>query len=229
MTKQILVVLGLSLCIGAVSATPAMGQFELRMGGAGGGFSRSVSVTNENGMKVTRVTENGKKFVIRQGDELIEVEFANTYGPNDMEKLKEKHPDLHMHVTSFPSKSGDSKVELTVSVKEKVSAENESALKEKSEAAYEVFEKYTKKGAAGLAPRIIGRGIDLGFEAKPLKLIEIEADAKKRFEDIRKKLLEDVEMKRKLMAEPKGFEKLKGIEKKEEPKKKEKKKDLIDA
>lgn len=217
MTKQILVILGVSLCIGAVSATPAMGQFELRMGGAGGGFSRSVSVTNENGMKVTRVTENGKKFVIREGDELIEVEFANTYGPNDMEKLKEKHPDLHMHVTSFPSKSGDSKVELTVSVKEKVSAENESALKEKSEAAYEVFEKYTKKGAAGLAPRIIGREID------------IEADVKKHFEDIRKKLLKDVEMKRKLMAEPKGFEKGKGIEKKAVPQKKAKKKDLIDA
>ena len=185
MKKQIPLALGLLLLL----SLPAMGQIKIVGGGLGGGFSRSISVSNENGVKTTRVTENGKKFVIRQGDDLVEVEFANTYGPNDMDQLKEKHPDLHMHVTSFPKKSGDAAVELTVSVKEKVTAENESELKEKSEAAFNIFEKYTKQGGLGGGPfgRIDIRGVDF---AKPARILEIEKDAEKRMEELRKRVLE---------------------------------------
>lgn len=188
MTKKILLVW--SVCLFACGHS--FGQFEKMIRLGGGGFSRSISVSNENGIKTTRVSENGKKYVIRQGDALVEVEFAHTYGPDDMEELKEKHPDLHMHVTSFPRKSGESKVELTVSVKEKVSAENESELKEKSEAAYKVFEKYTKKGAARgirvgpFAPKI---ELDLDLDAPP-RVIEIEKEARKQVEELRKKVLE---------------------------------------
>lgn len=141
----------------------AQARFAIR--GGGGGFTRSVSVTNENGVKTTRVVENGKKFVIREGQDSIEVEFANTYGPNDMEKLKEKHPDLHMHVTSFPKTSGNAKVELTISVKEKVKAKDPSELQEKSEAAYKIYEKYSKKNG-GI--RFGGGVIELGGEIKEL-------------------------------------------------------------
>ncbi|MEE2639770.1 MAG: hypothetical protein VX768_04030 [Planctomycetota bacterium] len=188
-------------------------------------------------MKVTRVKENGKKFVIREGQDLIEVEFANTYGPNDMEKLKERHPDLHMHVTSFPSKSGESVVELSVSVKEKISAENEPALKEKSEQAFKVFEKYTRRAGAGrIPPGVFGGRIDLGgIELKPAKILELEEGALKKMEEMQKKVLEmrkEMENGRgplfgvpRKKAQEKDEEKNKEGEKKKKP---GKKKDLID-
>ena len=189
MIKNMMIGLWLSLLL----ASPLMGQFTIR--GGGSGFSRSVSVSSENGVKTTRVTENGKKYVIRQGEDLIEVEFENTYGPNDMEKLKEKHPDLHMHVTSFPKSTQGSTVELTVAVKEKVKAENESELKEKNAKAFEIFEKFTKGGGRLRAVpfgRIDLGGIDLGarrIEIAP-KIIELEKDAAKRMEEMKKKIEE---------------------------------------
>lgn len=224
----------LGLVLATLMTSQAMGQLTIRSGG--GGVSRSISVSNENGLKTTRVTENGKKYVIREGEELIEVEFANTYGPNDMEKLKEKHPDLHMHVTSFPKKSGDLSVELTISVKEKVSAENESELKEKSEAAFKLFEKYTKNGTL-LIPRV--KGIDLGGRidlgdldiVKPAKIIELEKDVQKRLEEARQKALEmrkKFEKRGPLFSKPdaKKDAEEKSDKKNDEPSKK--KKDLID-
>lgn len=224
----------LGLVLATLMTSQAMGQLTIRSGG--GGFSRSISVSNENGLKTTRVTENGKKYVIREGEELIEVEFANTYGPNDMEKLKEKHPDLHMHVTSFPKKSGDLSVELTISVKEKVSAENESELKEKSEAAFKLFEKYTKNGTR-LIPRV--KGIDLSGRidlgdldiVKPAKIIELEKDVQKRLEEARQKALEmrkKFEKRGPLFSKPdaKKDAEEKSDKKNDEPSKK--KKDLID-
>ncbi len=225
MAKNLLLVLGLFL----IGNQSVFGQFDMVIRGGGGGFSRSVSVSNENGQKVTRVTENGKKFVIREGDQLIEVEFANTYGPKDMEKLKEKHPDLHMHVTSFPKKTGEAAVEISIDVKEKVSAANESELKEKNEDAFKIFEKYTKKGGARRIPRGFGdaiRGIDLA--APPIKLIELDKEAAKRIEEMKKRFEGRGGP---LFAVPKSKEEKDKTEdeKKDEGKTPKKKKDLIDA
>ncbi|MEC9091070.1 MAG: hypothetical protein VX438_00080 [Planctomycetota bacterium] len=222
MTKKILLVLGICL----VSCGHLYGQLEKQIFNFrnGGGFSRSVSVTSANGIKTTRVVENGKKYVIRQGENLVEVEFSHTYGPGDLEELKEKHPDLHMHVTSFPRKSGESTVEISVSVKEMVSAENESLLQEKSEVAYKIFEKYTKKeaGRGGrpvpFAPKIELGGIELGAEI-PLA-IDLEKNLRKQVEEFQNRALDRVRRPRRAVPE-------KGLDQGKDKPKSNKKKDLI--
>lgn len=153
----------LAIALTLLTSHIASAQIRLDVRGGATGFSRSVSVTNENGVKTTQMIENGEKYIVRESDAGIEVEFAQAYGPNDLDKLKEKHPDLHMHVTSFPKTTGNSAVELTVSVKEKVSAKDESELKEKSPEAFAVFKKCTgKEGVVGGLRIIEADGVDFG-------------------------------------------------------------------
>lgn len=206
----------------------------IRIDGGGGGFSRSVSVRNVDGVKTTDVTENGKKYLIREGEDFVEVEFAKTYGPKDLDKLKQNHPDLYMHVTSFPKTSGDGKVELTISVKEVAKAETTEELKEKNPEAFALFEKFTKQNGFGAIRFGGGRRIDFAPKMIELKALEkdLAVDAAKKVEEIEKRA---DEMRRRLLEKSKkrreeaekGVEE-KGLEEKKKPKT-EKKKDLIDA
>lgn len=209
----------------------------IRIDGGGGGFSRSVSVRNVDGVKTTDVTENGKKYLIREGDDFVEIEFAKTYGPKDLDKLKQNHPDLYMHVTSFPKTSGDGKVELTISVKEVAKAETAEELKEKNPEAFALFEKFTKQNGLGMIRFGGGRRIDFAPKMIELKALEKELmpDAAKKVEEMEKRA---DEMRRRLLEKSKKLrdEVEKGAEEKndegkggEEKSKTKKKKDLIDA
>ena len=103
-----------------------------------------VSVTKADGIKTTRVRENSESFVIRESDHKIEFEFINVYGPKKWGELKKRHPDLHMHISSFPKTSEGAIVEVEVKVARKIVARNEAVLRKKSEKAFKVFEKYKK-------------------------------------------------------------------------------------
>ena len=214
----------------------------IRIDGGGGGFSRSVSVRNVDGVKTTDVTENGKKYLIREGDGFVEIEFAKTYGPKDLDELKENHPDLYMHVTSFPKMSGDGKVELTIAVKEIAKAETADELKEKNPEAFALFEKYTKQN--GLGAFRFGGARRIDFAPKMIELKDLEkdlaVDAAKRVEEMEKRA---DEMRRRLLEKSKKLreEEEKDLEEKNDeekgdgnkgieakPKTKNKK-DLIDA
>ncbi len=192
--------------------------------GGGGGFSRSVSVTEQDGVKTTNVTENGKKYLLREGDDFVEIQYAKTYGPKDLDKLKQDHPALYMHVTSFPKTSGDGKVELTISIKEVAKAGTLDELKEKNAYAYKLFNKYSKQGGMP-AIRFGGRRID--FAPIELDLKGVEADAAKQLEEVEKRANE---MRERLLKKSKELREKakKGTEEKVEPKK-NKKKVLIDA
>ncbi len=192
--------------------------------GGGGGFSRSVSVTEQDGVKTTNVTENGKKYLLREGDDFVEIQYAKTYGPKDLDKLKKDQPALYMHVTSFPKTSGDSKVELTISVTEVARAETIDELKEKNAYAYKLFNRFSKHG--GIPAMGFGGGI-IEFGDITRDLQGVEADAGKRIKEVEKRANE---MRERLLKKSKELREKakKGTEEKVEPKK-NKKKVLIDA
>ena len=199
--------------------------------GGGGGFSRSVSVTEQDGVKTTNVTENGKKYLLREGDDFVEIQYAKTYGPKDLDKLKKDQPALYMHATSFPKTSGDSKVELTISVQEVAKAETLDELEEKNAYAYKLFNRFSKHGGipamgfGGGRIEIGGGIIEFGDIARDLQ--GVEADAGKRIKEVEKRANE---MRERLLKKSKELREKakKGTEEKVEPKK-NKKKVLIDA
>lgn len=131
-------------------------------GGGPGGFS-SMSVSEANGVRTVNVNENGKKFVIKESSEGIEVSFVKTYGPDDMEELKTDHPDLHMHVVSFPSTTQDGTVSLTINVEVNRDAPDAETLKAEHPEAFKIYEKYSQAG----------NGIQIrgGLELAPERLI----------------------------------------------------------
>ena len=135
----------LLLCFSAVGSAQINLQFGI---GNTKGSSRSISVSNQNGIKVTKVSENGNSYVIKKGDDdSLEVHFSTVYGPNEMEQLKEKHPELHMHVTSFPKATGESKVVISIEVQEVAKASSEDELREKNPQAFEIYKKYSMVGS----------------------------------------------------------------------------------
>ena len=132
----------------------------------GGPLATSISVSEVDGVRTTKVNENGRQFVIQQSADSIEVTYAKVYGPDDLEALQQDHPDLYMHVTSFPKQSQGADVELSISLKTTRQAANAEELKEKFPEAFAIYEKYGQQrglgiridaGAMELAPRLRDR------------------------------------------------------------------------
>lgn len=191
MKKAICVpLLVLTLFSGVLLSAPTFGQQKIiNLSSAGGNnFSRSISVSNQDGVKTTNVTENGKKYVIRESDELVSVSFDRTYGPDDMDKLKEQHPDLHMHVTSFPKSTGGAEVSLTISVKVKAEAADVTELAEKHPDAHKIYTRFTKQQGI---PKVLFGGGRLGAGLGDKGIIELnglDAAAAKRIEELKERM-----------------------------------------
>ena len=187
----------LSLCLMFLCSQVSSGQDLIFRGGFPGG-SRSISVTNRDGVKTTNVNENGKKYLIREGQDFVEVEYGKTYGPNDMEALKEKHPELFMHVTAFPKKTGDAKVALHIEIQESAKSDSVEKLQEEHPDAYAIYKKFTKGGGAAFGAIRGGIGIP--------KVRIMEADAILRDADARAaKQLEEIKKRIEKMREDRGF------------------------
>lgn len=106
----------------------------------GGGFT-SYQVSEVDGIKTTNVVEDGKRFKIVESPDEISVTYVKTYGPNDFDKLKEDHPDLFMHVSAFPARSGDAKISLTISAETTRTAKSADELEQRFPEAYAVFKR----------------------------------------------------------------------------------------
>jgi hypothetical protein len=129
----------------ALATLPASAQQQqIQIQSSGG--SMSISVTNVNGVKTTKINDNGQKFeFVESNEDGIVVKLTKSYGPDDLEALKEDYPDLAMHVTSFPTETEGAQVELQVNLLKEYKAQNVEQLEKESPEAFKVFEKYTKQ------------------------------------------------------------------------------------
>lgn len=136
----------------------------------------SISVSQANGVKTTKINDNGQKFEIVESEaDGITVKLTKSYGPDDIEQLKEDYPDLFMHVSAFPTETEGATVELHVNLVKKHTAKNVEELKEKHPEAFEVYEKYSKQNAFG-GVRVIGGGGLQRIELLPQIELKIEQE-----------------------------------------------------
>jgi hypothetical protein len=111
--------------------------------------SGALSITSQttNGVKTTSIVDQGQEYqIVEDADGTIEVTMSRRYGIDDAEQLQDSHPDLYMHLKSFPRESAGSPVEVAVTIKETFTADNVDALKEQHPDAYAIYEKYTRRG-----------------------------------------------------------------------------------
>ena len=171
-----------------------------------GGHSVQVSVTN--GVKTIVAKEADRSIkIVESPDDGIEMEVTQQYGPEDADKIKDEHPELYMHLKSFPETVGDSKVQLTIGVTSEYSAYDKDELKEKHPEVFKLYEKYTKNQG-----RMIIRGVPRGIVVEPAFEIldDLDGFEIKGMEEIEKKLEERMEKLRKRSKE--RLEKLRGFE-----------------
>lgn len=122
-------------------------------GGLGGGSATSISVSEVDGVRTTEVVSDGQRYTIKEATDSIEVTYSKVYGPEDLEALKQDHPDLHMHVVSFPKESQGAAVELSIAIKTTRQAANSEELKEKFPEAYSIYEKFGQQRGLGMRIR----------------------------------------------------------------------------
>ncbi len=115
-----------------------------------GSSSSSFSVTDQNGVKTTRVNDNGKKMeIVEDPASGIICKVTKTYGPNDLAKLEEEQPELFMHLSAIPKTIGEAQVEINIGVTSTYTAADKDELKTKHPEVYKLYAKYTKQGAVG--------------------------------------------------------------------------------
>lgn len=141
--------------------------------------SISISISNANGVKTTKVNDNGRKFTIIESEaDGITVKMTKHYGPEDHEKLQQDYPDLFMHIQSFPTETEGATVELNINILTEHTAQNVEELKKDHAEAFKVYEKYTKRGVGG------GPAIRRLRRAVPLPEDPFSPDDEKKEEDI---------------------------------------------
>lgn len=84
-------------------------------------------------------TEAGDDVQIREDDRGIVVEVMRHYGPNDMDKLKQNHPDLADYVEMFPKQSGVHQIALNLDIQSVYRAANVQELQRKYPEAYHLY------------------------------------------------------------------------------------------
>ena len=153
-----------TFCFAPATLSAQFGRVEMNMHGGG----TSISVSNVNGVKTTKVNDQGKKYeIIESEEEGIKVKFTKVYGPKDAEKLKEDYPDLFMHLSSFPTETEGATVELNIQIVREVQAQNSEELEKNHPDAFAIYKKYNHQGG-----RIrFGGGIrGFGGEAIPIEI-----------------------------------------------------------
>lgn len=129
----------------------------LMMNGNSGGVS--FSVENVNGVKTTKINVNGDAYTFAETDEGLEASVLKSYSKKNLQELEKDHPDLMMHVGSFPEHSGEDEVEdVIIKLKKKIKVKDLQELKEKHENIHAIYEKFSKEfGEGGF--QIFGGGL----------------------------------------------------------------------
>lgn len=112
-----------------------------------GSFGRSVSMTEENGVRKITGQENGLKAYIEEvpGGE-ITIKVTRQYTRDQIEEISELEPELYMHLNSIPERTDTAEIEITVGISRTYTADDADDLKEKHPEAFEAYETFTSGG-----------------------------------------------------------------------------------
>lgn len=132
---------------------------------SGFGTSSSISITNENGVKTTKVADGTNRMtIIEDPASGITCKVTKYYGPDDLDKLEEEQPELFMHLSSIPKTINDSQIELNVGVTSSYTAADKAELKSKHPDIYKLYNKYTKAQNIGIMR--LGRPLRFRLDAR---------------------------------------------------------------
>ena len=118
---------------------------DLRGMGRSGSVSLTTS-TDRDGVRTTKgsSSEDGQFEIRVDPSGEIAVTMTREYGVEDADKLMESHPELYMYLKAIPTEVGDCKIKIKIEVTTTIEADDEAALKEKDEDAFDLFERYGK-------------------------------------------------------------------------------------
>ncbi len=109
-----------------------------------GSSSSSFSVTDQNGVKTTRVNDRGKRIeIVEDPASGITCKVTKNYGPKDLAKLEDEQPELFMHLSAIPKTVDNSQVEISVGVTTTYSAADKDELESKHPDVFKLYAKYT--------------------------------------------------------------------------------------
>jgi hypothetical protein len=125
------------------------GVFELN----GNVFSTatSISVSEVNGVRVTKVVDNGQKYLFEDDPASgLTCTVTKRYSSEDLATLEKEQPELNMHLAAIPKTIGNSTIEVYVDVATTYKAADENELEEKYPEVHQLYKKYTKMSRGGL-------------------------------------------------------------------------------
>jgi hypothetical protein len=111
------------------------------------GSSTSISVSNVNGVKTTKIRAGLARMELTEDPASgVTCKLTKVYGPEDLKKLEDEQPELFMHLSAIPKTIGESEIEINVGVTTTYHAADMDELKAKHPEVYEQFEKYVGQG-----------------------------------------------------------------------------------
>ena len=110
------------------------------------GGGNGVKVKNSGGNKIINVKEDRRDIeIVIRADGHIFVNITKHFGPDELDSLIRRQPDLEEYVKSFPKTSGDKDVQLSIGLTSRYDAANGEELKEENIAAYNLYKKFSQR------------------------------------------------------------------------------------
>ncbi len=149
------------------TTSPANDRNGSTTGNLGGGMSRPVSggpayrstspsptpapvgvgpqVSYQNGTRTIKVNEGTREITIVDHPTTgIDIEIIRHYGPDQMQALKRRLPELSDYVELFPTEIDKAEISLNIGVKSKYTALTPDQLKSEHPDAYEIYSRYVQ-------------------------------------------------------------------------------------
>ncbi len=140
---------------------------------SGFGSTSSFSITNENGVKTTKVADGiNRMTIVEDPASGITCKVTKTYGPDDLAKLEDEQPELFMHLSAIPKTVGESQIEINVGVTSTYTAADKDELKAKHPDVYKLYDKYTNEQGAGAIHMRMARPLRLRLGLDGARLLE---------------------------------------------------------
>ena len=147
------------------------------------GTGKNITVTQGPGFQTIAVKEENRDVdIILHGDGRIKVDVTRQFGPDEMDTLIRRAPELERHIRAFPRQSGNKSVRLSVGLTTSVEGTDAMDLRAKDLVAFNLYKKYVEEasriGMGGGVPngpvrggvpskRIIGPAMPGGGQALP--------------------------------------------------------------
>lgn len=145
---------------------PGMLQFNQAFGGPSG--NRSISRSVANGITTTTVRESDREIKIEETPDGIFMEVTRSYTKDDLESLRDSHPELAKALEAFPNEADGQSVQVSVRAISKYEAINPDDLQEEHPEAFKEFQRI--QGLMSNSGSDSGFGGVLGFQGMDLEM-----------------------------------------------------------